>query len=64
MNGIERVRRSIAEAGGYEWCEEHHTYRYWSESSCDSLHDELPRGHFICYEHACIHTPDDQAVYC
>jgi hypothetical protein len=64
MDGIERVRRAIAKDGGYAWCEEHKTYRYWSPVSCRHLHKELPRGHWICEEHACIHTPADQAWYC
>lgn len=65
MNGIERVRRAIAASGGYAWCEDHRTYRYWGPSSCDAQHaDELPRGYFACEEHGRIHTPDEQAWYC
>lgn len=65
LTGIERVRQAIARDGGYEWCDEHRTYRYWGNSSCAAKHaDELPRGSFVCAEHGRIHTPDEQAWYC
>jgi len=64
MNGIERIKRAIALDGGYEYCEEHNTYRWWSPDNCSNKHKELPRGYFTCEEHGRIHTPEEQAWHC
>lgn len=53
MNGIERVRRAIAQAGGYEWCEEHNIYRWWGPSNCSSRHDDGPCYHRVDEDGTC-----------
>jgi hypothetical protein len=65
FTGPEKVRYAIALDGGYAWCTEHRTFRWWGTVPCAAKHPpELPRGSFFCAEHDRWHDPSEQAVYC
>lgn len=66
-SGIERVRRAIARDGGYEWCDEHRTYRWWGPASCARAHVTEPLAHcslhtrYFAYCPECDEATDAQA---